>query len=303
MSPSPSPSPLEPYLELPVLGTNHIISTVQYLNDYRWHDAFGMICAIGDVMHITSAKHPSLHLLPDINQLFTAIMHHHAYGVDHQVDHAINRLLHLTVQTCQDARETQPRMNPHGGIRWMTPAEIELRKQIQFYRTFCRYLENYSMSLKSDRSLETIRNILQKLSPTVNNLTGWVPVIPPRDIRQDMQGVGANNTPAKPPRRRSQRLRSHHSTPELEPCAPNSRQQRRPPRPRRAKVSPPQQQLPTPPIQADDPTCFSTYMTDDYIPSLLTPLTQFLAPSGSPRPHKVTDCREQQEEEPTQLSL
>ncbi|KAK0662966.1 hypothetical protein QBC41DRAFT_368187 [Cercophora samala] len=291
MSPSPSPSPFGPYSQLPLSQTGQFISAIQCLHQYRWHDAFEAICIVGHMMHNAPAKHPRLHLLPHINQLFEAIMHHHAYGVDHQVDHAINNLLHLAVRTCQEAKEDYCRIYSDECIRWMTPVEIETRQHLQFYRTFSRYLENYSMSLESDRILYDIRSLLQKLSPTINNLSGWVPVTPPRDIRQDMQGAAANSNTL---RRRSQRLRSHHSTPE-QPAASNSRQQRRPQRPRRVRVSPPPQ-LPTPPTQTGDMTCPSTYKTEDYIPSLLTPMTQFSAPCPSQVP-KVNEP----EEEPTQL--
>ncbi|KAK4641214.1 hypothetical protein QC761_610410 [Podospora bellae-mahoneyi] len=288
-SPSPLPSPLGPYVRLPSLETQLLTSAIQYLDEDRWKDAFKTICVAGHAMHSPPAKLHNLHLLPHINQLFEAIMLHHAYGVDHHVDHTINHILHLAVRTCQDAREDQHDTYSDECIRWMTPIEVEIRQYLQFYRMFCRYLENHSMSIESDRILDDVRNLIQKMCPTVNNLCGWVPRTPPRDIRQDMQGAAADNTP----RRRSQRLRSHHSTPE--PAASNPRQQRRSQRPRRRRVSPPPQ-LPTPPTQSGDLTCSSTYKTEDYIPSLLTPITQFSAPRSSQVP-KVNEP----EEEPTQL--
>ncbi|KAK4170728.1 hypothetical protein QBC36DRAFT_370729 [Triangularia setosa] len=300
MSPSPSPSPFELYSPLSLTETHRFISAVQYLNAYCWHDAFEAICTTWNAMHAAPAKHPGLHLLPDINELFKAIMHHHAYGVDHQVDRAINHLLHLAVRTCQESRINQCRTHYDEGIRWMSPSEVEMGQHLQFYRTFCRYLENYSMCVKSDHILDDIRNLLQKLYPTVNNLSGWVSLTPPRDIRQDMQGAAANNMLTKLPSRRSQRLRSHHSTPE--PASFNSRWQRRASRPRRAKVTPlGPRQLPTPLTQTGDLGWFLTYKTEDYIPSLPTPITPFSVPPCSSQLPNVAECQEEPEEEPTQL--
>ncbi|KAK4663666.1 hypothetical protein QC763_610410 [Podospora pseudopauciseta] len=153
-STSPLPSPLGPYVRLPSSETQLLTSAIQYLDEYRWKDAFKTICAAGHAMHSPPAKLHNLHLLPHINQLFEAIMLHHAYGVDHHVDRTINHILHLAVRTCQDAREDQHDTYSDECIRWMTPIEVEIGQYLQFYRMFCRYLENYSMSIESDRILD-----------------------------------------------------------------------------------------------------------------------------------------------------
>ncbi|KAK4199162.1 hypothetical protein QBC40DRAFT_176851 [Triangularia verruculosa] len=297
MSPSPSPSPIELYLQQQAAETQLFRCAVRYLNECRWQDAFETICAIEDVMHTTPNKHLSLHLLPDVNRLFASIMQHHAYAVEHRIDYAVNNLLRLAVQFCQKARENHDWTFSDHRIRWMTPIEVEIGQHLQFYRMFCHYLDNYSMSLESDRVLDETRTLLQKLCPTVNNLTGWVPATPPRDIRQDMQEAAATkNTLTRPLRRRSQRLRSHQPLATSEPAASKPRHQRKPSRPRRAKMSPPRQLL-TPPTQTDELLCHSTYETEDYVPSLATPITPSSTLPRSPQ----LPSRGAAEEEPTQL--
>ncbi|KAK4183437.1 hypothetical protein QBC35DRAFT_393864 [Podospora australis] len=175
------------------MNAHHISDIIIDLTQNRWEDAFDTIVRLGTKMHLTGAKLFPLPQLRDINRLFEAILQHHAYGLDEEVDAIINRLFLRALHTCQHLTSQKSPDSDHHVMRWMSPAEIEMQEHLDFYRGFSQFLL-YSSAPENEDS-EEVQVMLQNLcKPTINNLTTWSPPSPigghrsvaPRHRRQEI---------------------------------------------------------------------------------------------------------------------
>ena len=168
--------------------------------------------------------------LPQVNQLFSAIIRHSAYGVYQCVDLVTNRLLLLAIERCEETREAQ--LHPAWGrVGWQSCRHSEINEYLEFYRNFLSFITGHPASCSPrDHTLELAQQSLQRLCPRINGLSRWA--------YKEVSTVPSSST-AQPPA--SQRQARGKKPP--------------PPRPRRAPVP-----MPTPPTQTGDVRCADTML-------------------------------------------
>ncbi len=168
--------------------------------------------------------------LPQVSQLFSAIIRHSAYGVSPCVDLVINRLLFLAIERCEETREAQ--LHPaRGRVGWQSWHHSEINEYLEFYRNILSFITGHPAScLSRDHTLELAQQSLQRLCPRINGLSRWAY----KEVHTTR--IGSTAQPST-----SQRQARAKKPP--------------PPRPRRAPAP-----MPTPPTQTGDVRCADTIL-------------------------------------------
>ncbi|KAK4463231.1 hypothetical protein QBC42DRAFT_285704 [Cladorrhinum samala] len=177
------------------MGASRILHIITNLTQQKWRTAFDAISTLPEPMH--PSYHPAktggtpLALQDDlhhVNQLFEAIMQHHAYGIDASADHSLNKLLLAALQTCEELQTSSP-SSPASSLQywhhhhadgswaaetvhWLSPSAIAIQDHLEFYRAVLHYFTAFSAQ-RCEILNGTARQILHRLSPRINNLSTW----------------------------------------------------------------------------------------------------------------------------------
>lgn len=124
-------------------------------------------------MHATSDDLAVVEDLHQVDRLFTAIIHHSAYGMYAHADQVIGKLLLLAVQQCDDLRHAQPHPS-QGRVGWQSPTQGAVAQHLEVYRGVVNHITSHPVfSLVGDESVEAARAVLQRLCPRINGLARW----------------------------------------------------------------------------------------------------------------------------------
>ena len=216
----------------PFMFAGHIQNTLHHFRCNRLHGALEGLLSLGDAMHGTGDDFGALEAwdLPQVNRLFSAIIHHSAYGVYQCADLVINRILVMAIERCEETREVQ--LHPaRGRVGWQSWHHSEINEYLEFYRNFLSFITGHpASSLSRDHNLDSAQLSLQRLCPRINGLSRWAY----REVRTARSGSTAQPC-----------------TPQLQPRG------KKPPPPRLGKAPAP---MPTPPTQSGDVRCADTLL-------------------------------------------
>lgn len=230
MSPQSSPA-------ISVMPTTHVQNTLHYFQCEQPGDVFRLLLDLGDEMRDTVDDFPAAGDLPQLNQLFSAVVHHSAYGLDQSVDETINKLLLIAILRCEEMCICQLQPD-QWRVGWQSFAQSQADEHLEFYRNFLNFITSHpAWCLSQDKNLELAQKTLHRLCPRVNGLSRWTWQDDDLAERRDAR----RSNPARV------------STPCLRP-----QPAKKPPSrlPRRARVP-----LPTPPTQTGDANFSDTIPT------------------------------------------